>query len=151
MSWGLVWGFLGSGAGKGECWVYHYQFFYLFFSFAYGIFLRVCVGWVYGEQHKSLFQSVRSGSVRVIDFFEHLPAGWLAGRGWEHGSRKSLLDIYCGQLVFVTTVSISPFFSFLEKYVVIFFHTTAWCMGCHSPSDIFDGGKLEIIVPYLLN
>lgn len=52
-----------------------------FSSFAYGIFLRVCVGWVPGEQHKSLFQSVRSGSVRVIDFFEHLPAGWLAGRG----------------------------------------------------------------------
>lgn len=51
-----------------------------------------CVGWVPGEQHKSLFQSVRSGDVRVIDLFEHLLAG-VGGGGWEHGSHYW---IYCG-------------------------------------------------------
>lgn len=43
-----------------------------------------CVGWVLRGQHKSLFQSVRSGSVRVIDLFEHLLAGW-RGRMGEPG------------------------------------------------------------------
>lgn len=48
----------------------------------------------------------------MIDLFEHLLAGWLAGQGraGSMGSWESLLDIYCGQLVFVTTVSISPLF-----------------------------------------
>lgn len=69
MSWGLVWGFLGSGAGKGECWVYHYQFFLPLFSFFCIWNLLAGVRWLGIWRTAQKFVSVCTEQERTGDRF----------------------------------------------------------------------------------